>query len=106
MKKQKIYIAGCGGMLGESFYKIFNKDYILKCSDIDLNEKWLTYLDFRDLEIYRKDVDKNEIPGMKNDPDGYCKVWREFQTESKPASWLVWPYSRSKGWADQIIGYL
>ena len=58
------------------------------------------------IEIYRKDVDKNEIPGMKNDPDGYCKVWREFQTESKPASWLVWPYSRSKGWADQIIGYL
>ena len=58
------------------------------------------------VEIYRKDVDKNEIPGMKNDPDGYCKVWREFQTESKPASWLVWPYSRSKGWADQIIGYL
>ena len=58
------------------------------------------------VEIYRKDVDKNEIPGMKNDPDGYCKVWREFQTESKPASWLVWPYSRSKGLADQIIGYL
>ena len=56
MKKQKIYIAGCGGMLGEAFYKIFNKDYILKCSDIDLNEKWLTYLDFRDIDNYRKDV--------------------------------------------------
>ena len=45
-------------------------------------------------------------PASLNVPDGYCKVWREFQTESKPASWLVWPYSRSKGWADQIIGYL
>ena len=32
--KNKIYIAGCGGMLGEAFYKVFNKDYELKCTDI------------------------------------------------------------------------
>ena len=25
-----IYIAGSGGMLGEAFYKIFNKDYNVK----------------------------------------------------------------------------
>ena len=25
-------------MLGEAFYKYFNSDYILKCTDIDVNE--------------------------------------------------------------------
>jgi dTDP-4-dehydrorhamnose reductase len=53
---KKIYIAGCGGMLGEAFYKQFKTDYILKCTDIDLNEEWLSWLDFRELENYRKDV--------------------------------------------------
>jgi dTDP-4-dehydrorhamnose reductase len=54
--KKRIYIAGCGGMLGEAFYKIFNDDYELKCTDKDVNEKWLSFLDFRDLEAYKKDV--------------------------------------------------
>jgi len=53
---KKIYIAGCGGMLGEAFYKQFNKEYELKCTDIDVNENWLSYLDFRDYNLYRKDV--------------------------------------------------
>jgi len=54
--KKRIYIAGCGGMLGEAFYKQFNKYYELKCTDIDINEKWLSYMDFRDYEKYRDDV--------------------------------------------------
>jgi len=53
---KKIYIAGCGGMLGEAFYKVFNHDYVLKCTDKDVNEDWLTYLDFRCLDEYKKDV--------------------------------------------------
>jgi len=53
---KKIYIAGCGGMLGEAFYRNFKKDYELKCSDIDVNEGWLSYLDFRDFDAYMKDV--------------------------------------------------
>ena len=53
---KKIYIAGCGGMLGESFYKVFSKNYLLKCTDIDLNDVWLKYLDFRDFAKYRNDV--------------------------------------------------
>jgi dTDP-4-dehydrorhamnose reductase len=57
-KKKKIYMAGVGGMLGEAFYKVFNDEYELKCSDIDVNEDWLSYLDFRDYEAYRKDVKK------------------------------------------------
>jgi dTDP-4-dehydrorhamnose reductase len=55
-QKNKIYIAGCGGMLGEAFYKIFGNEYELRCSDIDVNESWLTYLDFRNFNAYWEDV--------------------------------------------------
>ncbi len=58
MNRKKIYIAGCGGMLGEAFYKIFGEEYELKCTDIDVNTDWLSYLDFRDYDAYRSDVEK------------------------------------------------
>ena len=57
-------------------------------------------------DIHRQDADKDEIIRMKSDPDGYCKVWREFQTDKKPVSWIVWPHSVSKEWADPITGTL
>ncbi len=53
---KKIYIAGCGGMLGEAFYEQYKDDYELKCTDKDVNEDWLSFLDFREFEAYRKDV--------------------------------------------------
>jgi dTDP-4-dehydrorhamnose reductase len=56
MMIEKIYIAGCGGMLGEAFYKIFSPGYELKCTDIDVNEKWLSALDFRKYDEYFFDV--------------------------------------------------
>jgi dTDP-4-dehydrorhamnose reductase len=43
-------------MLGEAFYKCFNSSYKLKCTDIDVNDRWLEYLDFRDFDAYWKDV--------------------------------------------------
>jgi dTDP-4-dehydrorhamnose reductase len=55
---RKIYLAGSGGMLGEAFYSILKDDFQLKCTDIDLNESWLEYLDFRDYRAYREDVIK------------------------------------------------
>jgi dTDP-4-dehydrorhamnose reductase len=53
---KKIYIAGCGGMLGEAFYHHFREGYQVKCTDIDVNEPWLSHCDFRDYEGYRRDV--------------------------------------------------
>lgn len=55
-------------------------------------------------EIFRQDADAHEISHMKNDPDGYCKVWRSFETIQTPYSWVVWPHSINKGWADPITG--
>lgn len=54
--KKRIYIAGSGGMLGEAFYQQFKDEYEIKCTDKDVNESWLSFLDFRDLDAYRKDV--------------------------------------------------
>jgi hypothetical protein len=57
-------------------------------------------------DIFRKDADKNEINRMMKDSDKYCKIWREFNAEILPKKWVVWPYSTSKGWCDQISGEL
>ena len=57
MRNNKIYIAGCGGMLGEAFNKKFNINFNLKCTDIDVNEDWLTGLDFRNYKDYLNDVE-------------------------------------------------
>ena len=56
MKKKKIYIAGCAGMLGEAFYKLFSTDCELMCTDINLSSIWLSPLDFRDLSLYKQSV--------------------------------------------------
>ena len=54
--RKKLYIAGCGGMLGLAVYNVFKKFYELKCTDIDINEDWLTFLDFRNYDDYLKNV--------------------------------------------------
>jgi len=53
---QRIYMAGSGGMLGEAFHRVFGDHHELKCTDIDVNEPWLSLLDFRDFDAYRADV--------------------------------------------------
>jgi len=93
----------------DSFAQIFKH-----CIDVGydrVSEKdydfWaVAFHDENDDTIYRKDADIHEINRMFNDPDGYCKVWREFQTTKKPKYWVVWPYSKSKGWCERLTGDL
>jgi len=59
-----------------------------------------------DTTMYRQDASAAEIKGMMKDPDGYCKIWREFETSEDPDYWVVWPYSKSKGWGERITGRL
>jgi hypothetical protein len=83
---------------------------------IDLNFKsvpekdydfWVVaFHDKNDETLFRKDADKSEILNMMRDPEGYCKIWREFQTVNKPSYWVVWPHSESKGWCDKVTGNL
>ena len=49
-KQTKIYIAGCGGMLGQAVFELFSSIGKVKATDIDLNERWLSYADVRDFK--------------------------------------------------------
>ena len=92
---KKIYMAGVGGMLGEAFYKQFKDEYELKCSDIDVNEEWLSFLDFREEQNYRKEV-------LKFNPDflfhvgaytdlEYCELHQKdtYETNTKSLEYAV-----------------
>jgi glycosyltransferase involved in cell wall biosynthesis len=92
-----------------SFASIFKHCIDIGYSQVPENDYdfWaVAFHDENDETIYRKDADKQEIQRMKNDPDGYCKVWREFQTTKKPKYWVVWPHSESKGWGERLTGNL
>lgn len=46
---KRVLVTGCGGMLGCSIYAhLISKNYTIKATDIDVNEKWISYLDVRD----------------------------------------------------------
>jgi glycosyltransferase involved in cell wall biosynthesis len=72
----------------------------------DYNFWVVAFHDENDETLFRQDADPQEIHRMKQDPEGYCKIWREFQTTKKPKYWVVWPNSKSKGWCDRITGDL
>lgn len=89
--------------------KIFKHCIDIRYDQVPENDYDFWAVAFKDKDgqdIYRKDADSNEINNMMNDPDKYCKVWREFQINVQPHSWIVWPHSLSKGWADPILGNL
>lgn len=70
-------------------------------------EFWVVaFHDEKDNTLFRKDADKVEIERIKKDPDGYYKVWREFPCQGVPSYWVVWPYSKSKGWCERLVGHL
>jgi hypothetical protein len=93
----------------KSFTSVFKH-----CIDINHNQVpekdydfWAVIFNDKDgNEIYRKDSDKTEINRLMLDKDGYCKIWREFNTSVKPKHWVVWPHSLSKGWCERITGNL
>ncbi|PCJ59295.1 MAG: NAD(P)-dependent oxidoreductase [Planctomycetota bacterium] len=57
-KSTKIYISGCGGMLGLAMYNLFSKLANVKATDIDVNEDWLTYADVRDMESIKASINE------------------------------------------------
>jgi len=49
MINERVLMLGAGGMLGKAVYELFVAEYEhVLATDIDLNEKWLSYLDFRE----------------------------------------------------------
>ena len=49
-------MAGVGGMLGDAFYNVFKNNYEIKCTDKDVNEPWLSELEFSNYDEYKKQV--------------------------------------------------
>lgn len=52
----RIYIAGCGGMLGEAVYQLFSGKCKVMATDIDTTEPWVEYADVRDYEGISKSI--------------------------------------------------
>lgn len=84
------------------------------CIDIQYNQVeepdydfWcVAFRDEEGQDVYRQDADLAEIQRIKNDPDGYIKLWRQFNTTKQPKSWIVWPHTKSKGWCEPLTGQL
>src|SRR3569623_1844152 len=55
-KTTRVFIAGCGGMLGQAVHAIFADRATVKATDIDLNEPWLEYADVRDYAALERTV--------------------------------------------------
>jgi dTDP-4-dehydrorhamnose reductase len=55
-KKTRMYLAGCGGMLGEAVYNRFSAIADVLATDIDLNAPWLSYADVRDYATLSQSV--------------------------------------------------
>jgi hypothetical protein len=100
-------------LYGKDFENSFLQIY-KHCIDISFDqvpesdyEFWaVAFHDENNETIYRLDADINEINRMLKDPDGYCKIWREFETLVNPSYWVVWPFSKSKGWCQRLTGNL
>ena len=50
-------------------------------------------------QLHRGDADENEVKGYLRSDN--IEIWREYNGEV-PHKWIVWPYSKSKGWVDKI----
>jgi hypothetical protein len=110
----KKYPPNTNNFSNESDWKNSFSTIFKHCIDVGYNsvpekdyEFWVVaFHNNKDETLYRRDADINEINGFFRDPDGYCKIWREFNTTQKPSYWVVWPYSTSKGWCDRLTGNL
>ena len=93
----------------ESFVKDF--DYCIKVDRTKLQENdyefWVVAFHREGGEtIYRKDADENEIKRVISEEPQIYEICRTFKTAEKPNHYVLWPYSKSKGWCDKIEGKL
>lgn len=52
----RVYIAGSGGMLGEAVYQLWSAQCVVKATDIDLNEPWLSHADVRNFDSMAESI--------------------------------------------------
>ena len=72
----------------------------------DYNVWAVAFEDEEGNEIHRDDAGSDEIKRMMTDPDRFCRLWRSFNTVSRPYKWIVWPHSEKEGWVNRMEGTL
>lgn len=58
--------------------------------------------------LHREDADKKEIDQLlraAKGSDNFIRIWREYKGK-RPAKWIVWPHSVSKGWCNRVENVL
>lgn len=91
-----------------SFYTVFKHCINVHKNSVQENDYEFWVVAFHDengQDLYRKDADKNEVSNLLKIDGDWINIWREY-TGPVPYKWIVWPYSTSKGWCDQISGIL
>lgn len=57
--KYKIWVIGCGGMLGKAFYNTFSNTCHIDAYDINLTEVWLKYGNIHDYSFCKKSIESH-----------------------------------------------
>lgn len=89
------------------FNKVCIDIHKLEFTENDYTTWAVALLDANGTEIYRQDANEEEIKQLLNVPyteDKFLHIWRTFEHQNRPASWVVWPYSKSKGWTRRLTG--
>jgi hypothetical protein len=65
---------------------------------------YVGFHDATDAEICREDVYGDELRRLLAAASGRIVIDRRFRSARQPASWTVWPHSRSSGWLEKVAG--
>jgi hypothetical protein len=89
------------------FHRMCIDVHKLDFTETDYNIAAVAFLDKDGNEIHRDDASEHEIKqwlSVSYENDKFVHIWRNFHSEHRPVSWVVWPHSVSKGWANRLTG--
>ena len=85
----------------ESYYHLIHFDK----TRFKLNDYLYFVIAFDDKDgkaIHREDLNEQQVKEILERKDQWVSLERFFLTDQKPYKWVVWGYSKSKGWDERI----
>jgi hypothetical protein len=64
---------------------------------------YVGFHDAAETEICREDAHGEELRRLLS-ADGHVVIERQFRSARQPATWMVWPHSRSGEWLEKVVG--
>lgn len=52
--------------------------------------------------IHREDLNESQVKELLSRPDQWVSLEKFFLTDKKPYKWVIWGYSKSKGWDERL----